>query len=296
MFITLTELRYVVALAQEKHFGKAANKCFVSQPTLSIAIKKLENTLNTQIFERNKNQVVATLRGLEIIAMAQQVLESVLKIEEFAKSSDDPFATPLKLGAIHTIGPYLFPDLISQIKKNDYPLKLIIEEGMTANLTDKLLNGELDAIIVATPDNNTNIITDTLYAEDLKVIIPASHPWHKKELIDPQEITQQTMLILGQGHCFRDQVLSICPNCILSATENNHSITTTSIETIKYMVANNIGISIVPSRSLRNINNQELLVKPFISPPPMREVVLAYRKNFSRQLVLNELIKLIQKI
>lgn len=295
MFITLTELRYVVAVSREKHFGKAAQKCFVSQPTLSVAIKKLEENLGMQIFERDKNHVIETANGLEIIARAQQILESVAKIQDFAKENNDPFANPLKVGAIHTVGPYLFPNLITHINQQKSPLKLLIEEGMTANLSEKLQNGELDAIIVALPFERSNIDVEQLYKENLSLIIPANHPWKNKKSIKPKEMNDQTVLLLGNGHCFRDQVLKICPSFNVSSGDN-HSIITSSIETIKYMVASNIGISIVPNRSLQGINNSLIQSLDFTNPSPYREIVLAYRKNSSRKLAITKLINTIQEI
>ena len=295
MFITLTELRYVIALAQEKHFGRAAAKCFVSQPTLSIAIKKLEDNLGLQLFERNQNNVQSTESGMEIIIRAQQVIEAVTKIEEFAKHGSNPFATPLKLGAIHTVGPYLFPDLIARINESDSELNLMIEEGMTAGLSEKLINGELDVIIVAKPFIFPNISTIDLYAEDLEVILSPKHPWKNKKKISAPELAEQTILLLGSGHCFRDQVLRICPECSFTQS-NNHAIITSSIETIKYMVAGNMGISIVPQRTLKGINSKKILHKPFTAPVPQREIVLAYRKGFSRQTVIENLVQLIRTI
>ena len=295
MFITLTELRYVLAVAQEKHFGRASEKCFVSQPTLSIAIKKLEDNLGLQIFERNKNHVIATVAGLEIISKAQQVVESVAKIEDFAKSNNDQFATPLKVGAIHTVGPYLFPNLISQITEQNSRLRLLIEEDITTNLSEKLAHGELDAIIVAKPFIRPNTICVDLYKEPLDVIIPANHAWKSKKKLNPDELNDQTFLLLGNGHCFRDQVLQICPQCNFSqADSTKHALITSSIETIKYMVASNIGISVVPRRALRGINPKQILEKQFIAPIPYREIILVYRSSFSRLEALNELIKLLK--
>ena len=295
MFITLTELRYIVAVAEEKNFGRAAHKSFVSQPTLSIAIKKLEDNLGVQIFERDKKQIIITANGAEIVVRAKQILESVDEIQKFAQQNNDPFATPLKIGAIHTIGPYLFPNLISYINQQKSQLKLIIEEDMTANLSEKLQQGNLDAIIVALPYKQSNIESKSLYSEDLTVIVSTNHPWKNKKHITLEDLTKETILLLGSGHCLRDQVLQICPSCNFT-TGNNHSIITSSIETIKYMVASDIGISIVPKRSLQGIDQTFILEKKFLTPIPKREIVLAYRKNFSRTIALEELARMIRKL
>ncbi len=296
MYITLTELRYIVAVAQEKHFGKAASKCFVSQPTLSIAIKKLESNLDIALFERNQNQVTITDVGREIVNKAIQVLDPVCEIEEFAKLNNNIYSQPLKLGAINSVGPYLFPQLITKI--NASPIKLIIEEGFTEILSNKLLAGEIDAIIVAKPFDKPNLVTIDLYTEPLKIILPKNHKLaNQKSKINPRNLMDETILLLDNGNCFREQVLKICPQCVETKPEaNNMTITTSSIETIKYMVANGIGSSIIPSFSL-NENNQSLfVVKEFIKPVPTREIVIATRKSFNRMPVIHQLAEIIQTI
>ncbi|MCC2624195.1 MAG: LysR family transcriptional regulator [Burkholderiales bacterium] len=296
MFITLTELRYIVAVANEKHFGKAASKCFVSQPTLSIAIKKFEINLGVVLFERNKSQVTITDIGHEIINKAAQILESADGIEEFAKLNNDIYSQPLKIGAINSVGPYLFPRLVTKIKTS--PIKLIIEEGFTEILTNKLLAGEIDAIIVAKPFDKPNLATISLYTEPLKVILPKSHILaNKKTKINPRHLVDETLLLLDTGNCFREQVIKICPDCIIPKSDNKKMvITTSSIETIKYMVANGIGISIVPSFSLTESQQSLFVIKEFIKPIPTREIVIAVRKSFYRMPVIHELSSIIQTI
>ncbi len=297
MFITLTELRYVVAIAQEKHFGRAAQKCFVSQPTLSIAIKKLEDNLGVTIFERNKTQVILTHLGVTLVNQAQQILDMVTEIEESAKYNNDELARPLKLGAIHTVGPYLFPKLITAIKKKASIIKLLIEEDFTNNLANKLLNGELDAIIVAEPFSKPNILTNHLYSEGLDIIIPTNHDWKARENISPDELSGQKLLLLGNGHCFRDQVLSICPKCVFNEeNEDTQMIITSSIQTIKYMVGSDLGISIIPRNFTDDLYNQTILVKKFIQPTPKREIILAYRNSFSRKNLISQLVELIHRL
>lgn len=296
MYITLTELNYIVALAKEKHFGKAANKCFVSQPTLSIAIKKLETNLGVQIFERNKTQVLITQLGEIIIAKAKLILEMSSEIENFAKISQDPFLEPLKIGAIHTIGPYLFPELMSSINYEIPKLKLSIEEDFTNNLEAKLLNNELDAIIVAKPFAKSGTSIIDLYDEDLTIITSNEHPFSKKKTIDPKVLSRETMLLLGNGHCFRDQVLDICPDCSLNNPTNQHVIITSSLETIKQMVAYNQGISIVPKSAVLNSKSNLFKIHNFNKPIPYRSIVLAYRSNFGRIEVLQQLAKSIKTI
>ncbi len=292
MFITLTELRYIVAVANERHFGRAASKCFVSQPTLSIAIKKLEANLKIALFERDNNQVTITDVGREIISKAAEVLEAVDEIEEFATLNNDIYSQPIKLGAINSVGPYLFPALIKSLNKS--PIKLIIEEGFTETLYNKLLAGEIDAIIIAKPFNKPNITALDLYTEPLKIILPKDHKWaSQKSKINPLNLMNETVLLLDKGNCFREQVLQICPQCALyTPNTNNMTITTSSIETIKYMVANGVGISIVPSFSLNK--NDQFITKEFIKPVPKREIIIATRKSFSRMAILHQLAEVIR--
>lgn len=294
MYITLTELNYIVAVAKEKHFGKAANICFVSQPTLSIAIKKLETNLGIQIFERNKTHVLITKPGEIIIAKAKLILDMSSEIENFAKISQDQYLEPIKLGAIHTTGPYLYPELMGLISEKLPQLKLNIEEDFTSNLETKLLNNELDAIIVAKPFSKSGISTIELYQEALKVITSKEHPFKKKKNIDPNILNDEIILLLGNGHCFRDQVLEICPACNISSKTGGHIIITSSLETIKQMVAYNQGISIVPQSSIINSTSELLTIHSFRNPIPQRSIVLAYRSGFSRIEVLLKLAKLIQ--
>jgi LysR family transcriptional regulator, hydrogen peroxide-inducible genes activator len=298
MLITLTELNYVVAVAKEMHFSKAAQTCFVSQPTLSIAIKKLEDRLGVAIFERDKNKVLITVTGQEIIVKAQQIIENVSNLQNFAKEQKNIYEQPLKLGAINTVGPYLLPQLITSLQQNNSKIKLTIEEDFTSNLARKLNDGNLDAIIVAQPFTGTNLEFQALYSEPFDIITPNDHPLTKlKTNINPSELTKQTLLILDKGNCFRDQVLQICPQCDLNNTNQSTTmIITSSIETIKYMVASNIGISIVPRYSMHDKDKASIKIKHFIKPEPQRDIVIMYRSSFSRKAIINEITTLIQKI
>lgn len=298
MYITLTELRYAVSVAKEKHFAKAAAKNFVSQPTLSIAIKKLEDSLGTTIFERDKNKVLITDIGREIIVQAQKILENVNDLQNYAKQKNNIYEQPVKIGAINTVGPYLFPQLITNLKQYNSQIKLIIEEGFTNNLAYKLQNGELDAIIVAKPFIQNHLEYQDLYSEPLDIITPKNHQLAKSKInIKPQELADQTILLLDNGNCFRDQVLQICPQCNLSNIDQDSTmITTSSIETIKYMVSSNIGISIIPRHSIRPNDKNLFKIKHFTKPQPQREIIIAYRSSFSRKSLISEIVLLIQNL
>ncbi|MFN8770499.1 MAG: hydrogen peroxide-inducible genes activator [Neisseriaceae bacterium] len=289
--ITLAELRYILAVSEELNFNKAADKCFVSQPTLSIAIKKLENSLGVSIFERNKNSVIITDIGSKIIVKAKQVINLISEIQFLAKSTDNPYSYRIKIGAIHTVGPYIFPTIIDWLNKEQSEIKLIIEENYTDTLYQQLLNANLDVIIVAAPFDYPNIKTIHLYNEPLDLIIPKDHKWTKRKSINPKDLINETLLLLNKGNCFRDQVLALCPYCNTS-NETSNMIATTSLETIKYMVMRNMGVTIIP-RSAIDSKHPNYQVKPFTKPIPQREIILAYRNGFPYENILQELSRVI---
>lgn len=281
--MTLTELRYIVTLYQERHFGRAAEKCFVSQPTLSVAVKKLEGELNVILFERSKSSVTPTPMGEKIIEQAKKVLAEARTIEELAESGKNQLTTPLKVGAIFTIGPYLFPHLVPQIHQQAPEMSLFIEESYTAVLRRQLREGELDAIIVALPFNEPDVITRPLYDESFVVVMPKDHELSKLTHIKPEMLPGQSLLLLGEGHCFRDQVIEMCP--ALSNQKGNQvgSVTQgSSLETLKYMVATGLGITVLPKSAVGNLDSSLITTRPFVSPVPTRTVALAWRASFPR--------------
>ncbi|MBU2964718.1 hydrogen peroxide-inducible genes activator [Amphritea sp. 2_MG-2023] len=288
--MTLTELRYIVTLAQEQHFGRAAERCFVSQPTLSIAVKKLEDELGTALFERSKHAVRVTPVGQKVVRQAQTVLEQAESIKDLAQEGKDQLASPLRVGAIYTIGPYLFPQLVPELQKRAPKMPLYIEENFTENLRPKIRNGELDAIIVALPFDEPDILTRPLYDEPFMMLLPKDHPLASKDQIDSQTLHEQDLLLLGEGHCFRDQVLEACP--ALSHGSDKHTITEgSSLETIRMMVASGLGASVIPKSATGGYYQSDMVVtKPFKSPPPVRTVGLAWRASFPRPQAIDLLI------
>ncbi|WP_417228228.1 hydrogen peroxide-inducible genes activator [Amphritea sp.] len=288
--MTLTELRYIVTLAQEQHFGRAAERCFVSQPTLSIAVKKLEDELGTALFERSKHAVRVTPVGQKVVRQAQTVLEQAESIKDLAQEGKDQLASPLRVGAIYTIGPYLFPQLVPELQKRAPKMPLYIEENFTENLRPKIRNGELDAIIVALPFDEPDILTRPLYDEPFMMLLPKDHPLASKDQIDSQTLHEQDLLLLGEGHCFRDQVLEACPT--LSHGSDKHTITEgSSLETIRMMVASGLGASVIPKSATGGYYQSDMVVtKPFKSPPPVRTVGLAWRASFPRPQAIDLLI------
>lgn len=291
--MTLTELRYIVVLAQEKHFGKAAERCHVSQPTLSVGVKKLEEELDIYIFERTKNAVRLTPIGETIVAQAQKVLAQAQVIRELALTGKDQLSIPLRLGAIYTIGPYLFPHLIPELHKTAPDMPLYIEENFTHVLKEKLRSGDLDAIIVALPFEDTDILTKPLYDEPFDVLIPEGHPWSAQNNIDPNKLSGKQLLLLGEGHCFRDQVLEACPTSSSHADSSEFTnIESTSLETIRHMVASGLGVSVLPRCASHSPYYAKgvVEVRPFMAPIPTRTVAIAWRTSFPRPKAIDVLV------
>lgn len=283
--MTLTELRYIVAVARERHFGRAAEACFVSQPTLSVAVKKLEEELDVKLFERGSNEVSVTPLGEEIIRQAQSVLEQAQSIKEIAKRGKDPLAGPLRLGVIYTIGPYLLPDLVRNAIDQVPQMPLMLQENFTARLLDMLRSGELDCAILAEPFPDTNLAVAPLYDEPFLVAVPRSHPMASHPRINAEELKQETMLLLGTGHCFRDHVLEVCPEFARfssNAEGIRKSFEGSSLETIKHMVAAGMGVTVVPQLSVPPEPHPHIAYIPFEDPVPTRRVVLAWRRSFTR--------------
>lgn len=288
--MTLNELKYIIALSQEKHFRKAAEKCFVSQPTLSIAIKKLEEELGVHLFERHKHDILITPIGQQIIKFSEEILKLSQNIKELAKEYQGDLSTELKIGAIYTIAPYLFPKLIPNFHALAPNVSLIIEENYTHVLAEKLKTGELDIAILSLPFDEPNIETFDLYKEPFKLILPKEKEITKETYLGSiDQIQNETVLLLGAGHCFRDQVIASFPHLLNSNQQNNQLQKTfegSSLETIRYMVASGVGVSIFPCSTLSERDEGLLNIKELPNPKPNRIVALAWRKSFPRVKIL----------
>lgn len=283
--MTLTELRYIVAVAREKHFGRAAEACFVSQPTLSVAIKKLEDELDVKIFERGASEVSVTPLGEEIVRQAQAVLDQAAAIKEIAKRGKDPLNGPLKLGVIYTIGPYLLPDLVRNAIERVPQMPLMLHENFTIKLLEMLRTGELDCAILAEPFPEAGLAVAPLYDEPFVVAVPRTHPLASREHIASEELKRETMLLLGTGHCFRDHVLEVCPEFARFSSDAEgirKSFEGSSLETIKHMVASGMGLTVVPQLSVPREPQAHVAYVPFAPPVPTRRVVLVWRRTFTR--------------
>lgn len=292
--MTLTELKYIVAVARERHFGRAAEACFVSQPTLSVAIRKLEDELGVVLFERGGGEIGVTDVGLRIVAQAQKVLEEAAVLKEIARQGEDPLAGPLRVGVIYTIAPYLLPRLVPTQVEQTPQMPLVLQENFTTRLLELLRQGELDCAIVALPIPDTGLSIEPLYDEPFVVAVPAQHPWAARERIDAEELKEETMLLLGSGHCFRDQVLEVCPEFARYSASSEgiqRSFEGSSLETIRHMVAAGIGITVMPASSLNLTGPEDRLLRyiPFEKPVPDRRVVLIWRKSFPRPAAMKAL-------
>ena len=288
VLMTLTELKYIVAVAREKHFGHAAEACFVAQPTLSVAIKKLEDELGVPIFERGGSEISMTPLGVQIVAQAERVLEQTAAIREIAKQNKDPLTGQLRLGVIYTVAPYLLPQLVRSMIERVPQMPLVLQENFTAKLVEMLRQGELDAAIMAQPFPQQGLLVQPLYDEAFVVAMPSSHPWSTRERINAADLKNQTMLLLGNGHCFRDQVLEVCPEMARFSTTGDGIARTfegSSLETIRHMVASGIGITVLPKASVPDMQAHDGLLRyvPFENPVPTRRVVIAWRKSFTRR-------------
>jgi LysR family hydrogen peroxide-inducible transcriptional activator len=297
--MTLTELKYIVAVAREKHFGRAADACFVSQPTLSVAIKKLEEELEVKLFERSANEVAVTSLGEEIVRQAQSVLEQAASIKEIAKRGKDPLAGPLRLGVIYTIAPYLLPALVRQNIQLTPQMPLMLQENFTVKLLEMLRTGDIDCAIMAEPFPETGLATAALYDEPFMAAVPSNHPFAELKQVNAEALKNETMLLLGNGHCFRDHVLEVCPEFARFSSHAEgirKSFEGSSLETIKHMVAAGMGVTLVPRLSVpkealephKRKKTEETYVRylPIADAegavPPTRRVVLAWRRSFTR--------------
>jgi len=285
--MTLNELRYLVTLARERHFGRAAEACFVSQPTLSIAIKKLEEELGVMLFERHRHEVLVTPAGEGIIAQAERVLEEADTLKGMAQAAHDEFRAPLRLGAIFTAGPYLFPSLIPALKVRCPSLLLYLEENYTHVLAEKLARGELDMIVVAEPFVQPETQAAPLFDEDFLLLLPSGHVWASQAVVDSGRLDPAGLLMLGEGHCFREQILQACPS--VRAPQGGGLSPGSSLETLRHMVAGGLGLTLIPACSAPYLVTEGLITRP-LHPAPTRRMVAVWRRRFPRPRAIKALL------
>lgn len=298
--MTLTEFRYIVAVARKRHFGRAAGLCHVSQPTLSMGVKRLEEELGVVLFERSKSEVTITPAGEGIVAQAQRVLEEAERIKLMARHGEDPLSGPLRLGVIQTVAPYILPHLVGELHEQAPRMPLIIDEDLCTNLSEKLKNGQLDVILITLPFREPHISTWAVYEEPFVVLTPVDHPLHERERICIEELASQDLIVLGPGHCFREQVLGIWPKTGQGAIDAAHPTTVLeggSLDGIRHMVASGLGVAILPCSAARSERHGRKLlsVHRFSDPVPKRRVALAWRTSFHRRTAVATLHDAIQR-
>ncbi|MGE0385843.1 MAG: LysR substrate-binding domain-containing protein [Gammaproteobacteria bacterium] len=290
--MNLNELRYAIAVAQERNFRRAAERCFVTQPALSLAIKKLEEELGVRIFERGHAEITVTPIGTRIVEQARRVVEEAAQVKVIAQQGRDQLAGPLRLGIIPTVGPYLLPALVPALHARAPRMPLEVEETLTANLDGLLRNGRVDAAILALPYEAPGVLTQALYDEPFSVVVPADHPWARRAAVKASELDGQRVLLLPSGHCFSDQIVATCQNLQRPAAD---PLQGNSLETIRNMVASGLGITVLPcSANLPRYRSPLLKVVPFRPPAPTRRIAVAWRRGFARPQALEALIEAVR--
>ena len=279
--MNLRDLRYFVALADTRHFGKAAERSFVSQPTLSAQIKKLETYLGVQLIERQPRKVTLTEMGARILPLARSILQESDEIVSLARNDHDPLSGKLKVALIPTIGPYLLPVVTRKLRKQLPRLKLMLYEYQTQPLLEKLRAGDIDLGILALPVPLDGLEARPLYDEDFTLAVPSNSPLAKRSNVKLDDLTGETLLLLEDGHCLRDQALDVCSRIDVKESEDYRA---TSLETLRQMVAAGLGITLLPQLATRGPfgTGQGLIVKEFSRPVPSRSVGAVWRKSTAR--------------
>jgi len=283
----------VVVLAKARNFRKAAEVCFVSQPALSLAVKKLEDELGVLLFERNRNDVTMTVIGELVVEQATRAIEEANRVKEIARQGNNQLVGALKLGVIYSIGPYLLPEIIPYLRQSAPEMPLIVEENLTINLETQLRNGVIDVAIIALPFDIPGIKTLPLYEEEFVVVVPITHDWAKRDSINPEELADEKILLLNSGHCFSNQVMQACPRL----SRNGEILQGNSLDTIRNMVASNLGLTVLPaSATIERYQNPLIKVVPFTKPAPKRQIALAWRKSYGREKAVEEIAKSIRQL
>jgi len=294
--VNLKDLKYVVAVAETGHFGKAAEKCFVSQPTLSGQIRKLEQELGVVIFERTNRSVKITQVGQEILEHARQMLEQADSIKQIAQARKDPMAGPLRLGVIPTLSPYLMPLVLAPLKRSYPALRLVLSEEMTESLLDRLHNHELDAALLATPVNDADLDCLPLFDEPFWVAYPPSHRFYHQQSISRKDLENSELLLLTEGHCLANQSLALCQLKTRQDTGEMADLRASSLETLIELVATGHGVTLIPALALRGgwITGRGVMAQALDLPDAYRRIRLVFRRSFPRRQALESLAGIIR--
>ncbi len=290
--IKLKDLRYLVAVADTRHFGRAAQRCFVSQPTLSAQLKKLEHYLGIQLIERQPNNVSITAAGEQIVSRARRILEASDEMVTLARSHRDPLAGRLRVALLPTIGPYLLPRVAQAIRRTLPRLELHLYEYQTAPMLEKLKAGELDLGILALPVDLEGLEARELFAEPFRVALPERHKLAKRERVQVADLDGETLLLLEEGHCLRDQALEVCSRVGVGESQDFRA---TSLETLRQMVATGAGVTLLPELATQGAygDARGVVVLPFAKPAPVRRVGAVWRKTTARRPAIDAVCKLV---
>ncbi len=288
--MTLQELRYVVALADKGHFVRAAEACHVGQSTLSTQLKKLEAYLNVTLFERSRHRLRATPIGVRIIEQARIALAVVEEIKELAKVGNHPMSGPMRLGVIPTLGPYLVPHLLPEIRARFPDLSIRLREDLTEHLLGRLRDGRLDALLLALPVRGDDVETLELFHESFVVALPNGHRLAARRHIAAADLEAENLLLLEEGHCMRHQALAICAQ---QGAGQREELMATSIETLRQMVAAGVGCTLLPQLAALpgtgSLRDDAVLIRRFVAPQPTRTIGLVWRRRFPRESTLRAL-------
>ena len=290
--LKLKDLKYLVALADTRHFGRAAARCFVSQPTLSAQLRKLEQYLGVQLIERQPRHVTLTAAGERIVERARRIVAASDEVLEIARAEHDPLAGRLRLALLPTIGPYLLPLVMQKIRKALPRLELMLYEYQTAPLLEHVQAGDVDVGILALPVHGASLASHSLYEEPFVVLAPAGHALASRSSVRPADLAGETLLLLEEGHCLRDQALDVCGRVDVSEREDFRA---TSIETLRQMVAAGAGITLLPDLASRGAYAaaRGVVVRPFTRPQPTRNVGAVWRRSSARAAAIAALLDVI---
>ena len=279
--MNLRDLRYLVALADERHFGRAAQRCHVSQPTLSAQLRKLEEYLGVALVERQPRRVTLTPTGERVVERARRALLEADAIVELTRQDRDPLAGPLRLALIPTVGPYLLPHVVRRLKRDLPRLKLMLYEYQTAPLLEKLRAGDIDVGILALPVPLDGLEAAPLYEEPFTVAVPAGHPLAERDRVKVDDLRGESLLLLEDGHCLRDQALEVCSRVRVQEDQDYRA---TSLETLRQMVAAGHGITLMPQLAADShaVPARAIRIKPFAKPSPARTIGAVWRKSSTR--------------
>ncbi|NBO18127.1 MAG: LysR family transcriptional regulator [Proteobacteria bacterium] len=288
--MNLRDLQYLAATAQHLHFGKAAESCHVSQPTLSMQLKKLEDELGVQLFERNNKSVMLTPIGQQMVLRARQALEAAQAMRELAKQAKDPFSGDMRMGVFPTLGPYVLPRIVPQLKSALPKLNLLLTEEKTATLLELLHAGELDCALIALPIAEPGLVAKPIFNEPFLLAVPVAHTLAKRKTVSYEDLRHESLLLLEEGHCLREQALEVCH--LIGIGEAN-SFRATSLETLRHMVAAGSAITLMPKLAAQD-NNDAIRYIPFHSPSPARQIGLVWRAGSGSAVLFSRLSQLLR--